>query len=459
MDEDEEGLKEPEEEGGRPPSRERPREPSPPLPTPVGPHVDVWRGRGTANGPAGSEPGPDEKGAEDGGQEPRGTGSGGGPEVPEGAPAPEGVPWSDGSGTGNPESGDPRPYREGEYERRRRQEGGREWLHGESPRGDRRDGRGRGGGGRQDDRHGGRRDDGRRDGRGRGGGGRRDDRRDGRHDDGRYGRRDPGGPGHEARPQGGRPPEVDRQLVLPGDVLGSDGSRGGSGTFAEGGTLYAACLGIRSTRDGVTSVIPLSGKYIPRRGDFVVGKVAEMTPSAWIIDLNSPYMAPLPGSETPWDVQFGEAPKYMSLGDTVLVEIRDINEIGRVTVSMNGPNLRKLVGGQTIDVDATKVPRLIGRGGSMIGLLKRLTRCHIIVGQNGRVWLDGTVEDLTIALAAIRKIEADAHKLGLTDAVASFIEGMRRDLDGRKARKERDDDLREKQAIIWNRVERITEEE
>jgi len=126
---------------------------------------------------------------------------------------------------------------------------------------------------------------------------------------------------------------------------------------------------------------------------------------------------------------------------------------------MNGPNLRKLVGGQTIDIDATKVPRLIGRGGSMIGLLKRLTRCHIIVGQNGRVWLDGTVEDVTLALAAIKKIEQDAHKLGLTDAVAAYIEGMRRELDAKRSRKEAGNDAREKEAVQEKRAEKLEVQE
>jgi len=153
-------------------------------------------------------------------------------------------------------------------------------------------------------------------------------------------------------------------------------------------------------------------------------------------------------------VQFGEASKYLALGDTVLVEIRDIDEIGKVSVTMDGPNLRKLVGGQTIAVEATKVPRVIGRGGSMIGLLKRLTRCHIIVGQNGRIWLDGTVEDVQLALAAIRMIEADAHKLGLTDAVAAYIEGLRKDLDAGRQAKETAAEVKEKDAILQDRVER-----
>jgi exosome complex component RRP4 len=91
---------------------------------------------------------------------------------------------------------------------------------------------------------------------------------------------------------------------------------------------------------------------------------------------------------------------------------------------MNGPNLRKMNGGQTVDVDATKVPRLIGRGGSMIGLLKRLTRCHMIVGQNGRIWLDGEIENIVFAIRAIKMIEENAHTSRLTERVKDYLESV-----------------------------------
>ena len=72
--------------------------------------------------------------------------------------------------------------------------------------------------------------------------------------------------------------------------------------------------------------------------------------------------------------------------------------------------------------------------------------------------MDGSVEDVTIALAAVKKIEAEAHKLGLTDAVAAFIEGMRRELDEKRARKEAGNDAREKEAILWDRVEKLKQD-
>ncbi|MEM2870485.1 MAG: exosome complex RNA-binding protein Rrp4 [Thermoplasmata archaeon] len=239
------------------------------------------------------------------------------------------------------------------------------------------------------------------------------------------------GRGRRGRGEGGTqaPPAVQREIVLPGERLGAGRLRAGPGTYREGDAVFAATLGIKTMKQGEISVIPLAGKYLPKPGDIVVGKVVEMTPTAWVIDLNSPYVAPLPASETPWEVEYGETPKYLSIGDTVLLQVRSVDEMKKVSVTMKGPGLRRLTGGQTIDIEAPKVPRVIGKGGSMINLLKRLTRCRILVGQNGRIWLDGTVDDIDIAMAAIRRIECESHRLGLTDAVASLIGEMRRSLE------------------------------
>ena len=69
----------------------------------------------------------------------------------------------------------------------------------------------------------------------------------------------------------------------------------------------------------------------------------------------------------------------------------------------------------------SRVPRLIGRGGSMINLLKNETGCKIFVGQNGRVWLDGGVEDIALAVEAIEMIDRGTMASGITDAVREFL--------------------------------------
>jgi exosome complex component RRP4 len=77
--------------------------------------------------------------------------------------------------------------------------------------------------------------------------------------------------------------------------------------------------------------------------------------------------------------------------------------------------------GRIIDVTPSKVPRLIGRSGSMIAMLKNETNCNIFVGQNGRIWLTGKDKGMDMAVKAIFKIERESHIPGLTDRMIMFF--------------------------------------
>jgi len=117
----------------------------------------------------------------------------------------------------------------------------------------------------------------------------------------------------------------------------------------------------------------------------------------------------------------------MSVGDVVLLKVVGVDEIKRIHVSMQDHGLRKLAGGMVVEVSPSKVPRVIGRNGSMIQMLKNETGCRIYVGQNGRIWIDGELDNILKAVEAIKMIEEEAHSLGLTEKVKRFLaEGVRR---------------------------------
>ena len=78
--------------------------------------------------------------------------------------------------------------------------------------------------------------------------------------------------------------------------------------------------------------------------------------------------------------------------------------------------------GQIIEISPSKVPRVIGKSGSMIQMIKGYTNCRIFVGQNGRIWLDGEVDSIMHAIKAIQMIEQDAHSYGLTEKVKAYLE-------------------------------------
>jgi exosome complex component RRP4 len=127
-------------------------------------------------------------------------------------------------------------------------------------------------------------------------------------------------------------------------------------------------------------------------------------------------------NEVPWRVEFGETRKFMQVGDIVLLKIVAVDELKRISVSMQDHGLRKLTGGMVIEVSPSKVPRVIGKNGSMIQMLKNETACRIYVGQNGRIWIDGELDNIVRAVQAIKMIEDEAHNLGLTEKVKEFLE-------------------------------------
>lgn len=215
-----------------------------------------------------------------------------------------------------------------------------------------------------------------------------------------------------------------REIVLPGDLLDSGKLKAGSGTYVQDGRVYAAQLGIKNVKSNFVNVIPLGGRYIPAPGDSVIGKVIDIGPSNWLIDINSPYPAPLHVNEVPWRVDFGDTSRFMGVGDTLLAKILSVDETKRVQVTMKEQGLRKLQGGQILEISYSKVPRVIGKNGSMIQLIKGMTNTRIFVGQNGRIWLDGEIENIVFAIRAIKIIEENAQTSRLTEKVREYLESV-----------------------------------
>jgi exosome complex component RRP4 len=104
-------------------------------------------------------------------------------------------------------------------------------------------------------------------------------------------------------------------------------------------------------------------------------------------------------------------------------KITNVTSQKLVDVTLRGPGLRKLRNGRIIEVNTNKVPRIIGKKGSMVSMIKQATDCNIIVGQNGIIWLQGKEPEMEfLAIDAIKKIETESHLSGLTDKMKEFLE-------------------------------------
>jgi exosome complex component RRP4 len=212
-----------------------------------------------------------------------------------------------------------------------------------------------------------------------------------------------------------------REVVVPGDLLSESGLKAGSGTYVHDGQIYASRLGVKNVFSGTVSIIPLRGRYIPTPGDMVLGMIIDIGPSNWLVDINAPYPAPLHVNEVPWKVEFGDTSRFLRIGDTVMVKILMVDEAMKIQVTMNDAGLRKLEEGQVTEISHSKVSRVIGKSGSMIQMIKSMTDCRIFVGQNGRIWVDGDMENATVAVEAIKLIEKEAQTSNLTERVRDLI--------------------------------------
>lgn len=217
----------------------------------------------------------------------------------------------------------------------------------------------------------------------------------------------------------------DRDIVIPGELLaeGFDFLPAGK-AFREDEKIYASTIGLVYVKGRVIKVIPLAGRYMPKKGDVVIGKVTNISHSGWTLDINSPYLADLNIGEATQeyiDLAKTSLTRYFDIGDYVLAEVINISEGMFVKLTAKYRPYRKLQGGNIIMVSPTKIPRIIGKAGSMIKLLKDASGCDIVVGQNGLVWIRGEPEKEALVARTIKIIEKESHKPGLTDSIKQML--------------------------------------
>ncbi|MHA2364157.1 MAG: exosome complex RNA-binding protein Rrp4 [Candidatus Hodarchaeales archaeon] len=222
------------------------------------------------------------------------------------------------------------------------------------------------------------------------------------------------------------------QLVIPGDKLATGRFKPGLGVFREriNRNMYdyfSALIGLASARGNVISVIPLEGNYVPLEDDLVIGIITSVGGRSWIVNIRGPYPAILALSNV-LDKDFRPSPnldisKYLSLGDMILAKIISYDRTRDPVLTLNHRGLKKLVSGRLIEIDPVKVPRVIGKAGSMVNLIKGVTRSQLYVGQNGRILINApNFETEKVIIECIEKICDESHISGLTDRIKLLLE-------------------------------------
>jgi len=218
-----------------------------------------------------------------------------------------------------------------------------------------------------------------------------------------------------------------REIVIPGEVIAKGGDfLPGEGTEKRGVEIVAVKYGLAEEAGKLIKVIPISGVYQPRRGNIVIGKVENITFNGWLVNLGTSDSGFLPVSEIPRYVNKNDMDEVMTFGDIVVAKIFEVNKRG-IDLSIRSRELGKVDDGIIIEINPNKVPRIIGKEGSMISLIKDETKCRITVGQNGLIWIKGNkIEDELFAKKAILFVAEKALMHGLTEELKKWFEGEKK---------------------------------
>ena len=217
----------------------------------------------------------------------------------------------------------------------------------------------------------------------------------------------------------------ERDIVIPGEVLaeGMD-YLPGDNTYREDDKICAMVLGLTTISGRVIRLTPLGGPYVPKIGDKIIGRVTDITLAGWRVETGTAYSSFLnvKDASTRFIRKDDDLRKILAIGDSVVAMIINVTSQFLIDLTMKEPDLHKVQGGRIIIINSQKVPRVIGKQGSMVTIIKQITGCDITVGQNGRVWIKGTPEGELLAEKAIKLIEEKSYIEGLTEKVQQFLE-------------------------------------
>ncbi len=217
-----------------------------------------------------------------------------------------------------------------------------------------------------------------------------------------------------------------RKYVIPGDIVTTGPFRPEQNVVLEGNKIIATTVGISEIYDDSVKVIPLTGKYIPKINDLVIGKVVSHSSLSWELDINSCYVGFLPAQDVfgrDFSAHADDLSSKLKTGDLVAARIANFDRTRDPLVTISDRDLGKIDSGDLVKISSSKVPRLIGKRGTMIQTIEMATNAAITIGQNGWVVVScENPEGLLKAKKAIQMVDEHAHVANLTDQVKEMLE-------------------------------------
>ena len=216
------------------------------------------------------------------------------------------------------------------------------------------------------------------------------------------------------------------QFVIPGDVIITGSYTPEQNVILDGEKIMSTAIGFYEIEDNRVNVISLTGLYTPKIDDLIIGKVVSHSSLSWDVDINSYYTGMLPASDIfgrDYSPSKNDLSLKLGVGDIISTRIVNADQSRGPLLSIAGQNLGKIDSGELIKISPVKIPRLIGKHGSMIQMIESATNASITIGQNGLVILKSDNNtDLKKAVMSMKKIETMLFDSNLEEKIQNILD-------------------------------------
>src|SRR5262249_9760531 len=111
-----------------------------------------------------------------------------------------------------------------------------------------------------------------------------------------------------------------------------------------------------------------------------------------------------------------------AIGDMITARIMTFDRTRDPMLTVQDRDLGKIPRGEVMKISATRVPRLIGKRGSMIQTIEQATQTRVLIGQNGVIVVTGrNPEGIKLAEKAINMVQEEAHMANLTQRIKVLL--------------------------------------
>ncbi|KAG5921669.1 hypothetical protein E4U61_006445 [Claviceps capensis] len=230
------------------------------------------------------------------------------------------------------------------------------------------------------------------------------------------------------------------EILTPGTVITSNPQwMRGHGTYVVPSTqsITSSLAGTLTKTNKLLSVRPLRARYTPEIGDLVVGRILEVHPKRWRVDVSASQLAilqisaiNLPGGILRKRTETDELQirSFFAEGDLVVAEVQQLHQDGAASLHTRSLKYGKLRNGVFMSVSGT------GGGGGVVRSKRQVWtmdgangsgKIDVILGVNGYIWISKHVEEEGDAQQQQQQHQVGVNKM--EDVVSSKVYSSQND--------------------------------